>query len=63
MWHILWRGGVYTIFRCRNPRERGDFEDPGLDERIIIRRSCKKWDIGAWPGSIWLRIGTGGGHL
>ena len=22
-----------------------------------------KWDVGVWTGSIWLRIGTGGGHL
>ena len=22
-----------------------------------------KWDVGAWIGSSWLRIGTGGGHL
>jgi hypothetical protein len=21
------------------------------------------WDVRAWTGSIWLRIGTGGGHL
>jgi len=21
----------------------------------------KKWDVGAWTGSMWLRIGTGGG--
>jgi hypothetical protein len=23
----------------------------------------EKWDLGAWTGSIWLRIGTGGGLL
>jgi len=23
----------------------------------------RKWDVGAWNGLIWLRIGTGGGHL
>jgi hypothetical protein len=23
----------------------------------------RKWEMGAWTGSIWLRIGTGGGHL
>jgi hypothetical protein len=22
-----------------------------------------QWDVGAWTGSIWLRTGTGGGHL
>ena len=23
----------------------------------------RKWDVGAWTGSSWLRIGTGAGHL
>jgi hypothetical protein len=23
----------------------------------------RKWDVGAWTGLIWLRIGTGGGLL
>jgi hypothetical protein len=27
-----------------------------------VRRVFEKWD-GAWTGSIWLRIGTGGGLL
>jgi hypothetical protein len=31
--------------------------------RIILRWIFRKWDIGAWTGLIWLRIGTGGGHL
>ena len=46
-----------------NPRERGTFEDPVVDGRIILRWSCKKWDVGAWIGSIWLRIRTDGEHL
>jgi len=36
-------------------------EDPGVDERIILRSIFRKWDVGLWTGSIWLRIGTGGG--
>ena len=31
--------------------------------RIILRWIFRKWDVGLWTGSIWLRIGTGGGHL
>ena len=37
--------------------------DPGVDGRIILRRIFRKWDVGAWTGSSWLRIGRGGGHL
>jgi hypothetical protein len=33
------------------------------DEKIILGWIFKKWDVGAWIGSIWLRIGTGGRHL
>jgi len=28
-------------------------EDPGVDVRII-RWIFRKWDVGAWTGSIWL---------
>ena len=28
-----------------------------------IKMDFRKWDVRAWAGSIWLRIGTGGGHL
>jgi hypothetical protein len=35
----------------------------GVDERIILRRIFRKWDVRVWTGSSWLRIGTGVGHL
>ena len=44
-------------------REREYLEDPGLDERIILRWIFRKWDVGVWTGWIWFRIRTGGGHL
>jgi len=44
-------------------RERDHSENPGVDGRIILRWICRKWDLGVWTGSNWLRIGTGGGLL
>jgi len=38
-------------------------EDTEVDRRIIIRWIFRKWDEPVWTGLIWLRIGTGGGHL
>jgi hypothetical protein len=38
-------------------------EDPGVDERIILKWIFEKWDGVARTGSMWPRIGTGGGLL
>jgi hypothetical protein len=42
-------------------------EDPGVYGRIIIQWIFERFDRGggggAWTGSIWLRIGTGGGAV
>jgi len=38
-------------------------EDPGVDERIILRWILGKWDVGVRTGLIWLRKGTGDEHL
>jgi len=51
---------------CGNTKlilERDHLGDLGIDGRVILRLSCRKWDVGAWTGSSWHRIGTGGGHL
>jgi hypothetical protein len=63
--HVARRGGgeVYTGFWWGNLRERDHLEDPGIDKRIILRWIFMKWDVVVWTGSIWLRIGKGGGHL
>ena len=43
--------------------ERNHRGDPGVDGSIILRWIFRKWDVGVWTGSSWLRIGTGGGSL
>jgi hypothetical protein len=51
------------VFWWGNLRERDHLEDPGINGRIILRWIFRKWDVRSWAGSVWLRIGTGGGHL
>jgi hypothetical protein len=46
-----------------NLGDRDHLVDPGVEGKITLRLIFRKWDVGAWTGSIWLRIGTGGGHL
>jgi hypothetical protein len=52
------RRGVYRVLvgkpEGKRPRHRW---------RITLRWIFRKCDVGAWTGLIWLRIGTGGGHL
>jgi len=46
-----------------NLREKDHLEYPSVDGRIILRWIFRQWDVGAWTGSSWLKIGTGGRHL
>jgi len=57
------RGEAYTGFWWGNLRLRDDLGDPGIDGRIILKWIFRKWDVGVWIGSSWLRNGTGGWHL
>ena len=56
------RTGLYTVL-VEKPEGEKSFEDQNVDGRIILRWIFSKWDVGVMIGSIWLSIGTGGGHL
>jgi len=56
------RRRVYRVL-VGKPEEKDHFEDRGVDGRIILRWIFRKWDVGVWTGSSWLRIGTSGGLL
>jgi hypothetical protein len=59
-WHVARTGerrGVYRVLvgrQLRRPRRR--WEDS-------IKMDHQHMGCGAWTGLIWLRVGTGGGHL
>jgi hypothetical protein len=57
------RGEAYAGFWWGNLGEGEHFEYQDVYGRIILRWIFRKWDVGVWTGSSWLRIGTGGGHL
>jgi len=62
--YCIWeRVDAFTGFWWRNLREIHHLGDPGIDQRMILRSIFRKWDVGVWTGLIWLRIGTGSGHL
>ena len=57
------RRGVNRIL-VGKPEEKRPLENPGVEERVILRWIFRKWDVGGvWTGSIWLRTGLGGGHF
>jgi hypothetical protein len=55
------RRGVYRVLVGKPEGKRLYLEDPGVVGRIIFRWIFRKWDVGAWTGLIWLRIGAVGG--
>ena len=57
------RGEVYAGFWWGNLMEVDHLGDPGIVGQIILRWVFRKWDVGVWTGSSWLRIGTVGRYL
>ena len=43
--------------------ERGNLEDLGMNERVLLKYILKKYDWKAWTGLIWFKIGTCGRYL
>ena len=63
MQRVRVRGEAHTRFWWENLKERDHLGDQGVDGRIILSWIFRKWDVGEWAGSTWIRIGAGGGHL
>jgi hypothetical protein len=63
MQHVRERLEAFRWYWWGNLRERGHLGDPGADGRMILKWIFTTWDVGAWTGLIWLRIGTEDGLL
>jgi len=53
---------VYRVLVGKRERKR-QFGRPRRRWEDNIKMGIQKRDVGLCTGSIWLRIGTGGGHL
>jgi len=62
-WHIRTRAVSHTEYYEFGNGCIHHLEDPGVDGRIKLRRIFRKWYVGEWSGSSWLRKGTSGGHV
>jgi len=63
--HVAHMGEGRVVYRVLvgNHGRKNHWGDPDIDGRIILRWIFRKWDVGVWTGSSWLRIRTVGGHL
>jgi len=46
MWHVWGKRYMYTWFWCVNLKARCYLEDLGVNGRIILKGTIKKWDEG-----------------
>jgi len=56
------RRGIYRVL-VRKPEGKRPLGRPRRRWEDNIKWIFRKWDVGVWTGSSWLRIGTSGGHL
>jgi len=56
------RRDLYRVL-VGNPEGRRPLGRPRLRWEDNIKMHLQEGDVGEWTESIWLRIGTGGGHL
>ena len=58
---------ICQYIRRKSSWQATQFHDADVKGKIIfadeLERTFRKWDVGVWTGSSWLRIGTDGGHL
>jgi hypothetical protein len=54
---------IFYLIEMSGIIEGDHLENPGVDGRIILKWIFERLGVGAQTGSIWLRIGTGGGLL
>jgi hypothetical protein len=56
------RRGVYRVL-VGKPEGKRSLGRPRRRWEDNIKKDLQELGVGAWTGSSWLRIGTGGGHL
>jgi hypothetical protein len=54
---------VPTGFSWRDMMKTDHFEDLSVDGRIILKWMFKEWELEAWTGLLWFKMGTGSGRL